>query len=77
VPQVSLLRPGILLVKANLVQPKMMKCTGFTGCGKTHPSEGYGPKPAFLTIKKRIWVRGFRRGLGKAVFSWHNCVIET
>jgi len=55
----------------------MMKCTGFTGCGKTHPSEGYGPKPAFLTIKKRIWVRGFRRGLGKAVFSWHNCVIET
>jgi hypothetical protein len=20
---------------------------------------------------------GFRKGLGKAVFSWHNCVVET
>jgi hypothetical protein len=23
-----------------------------------------------------LGVRGFRKGLGKAVFSWHNCVDE-
>ena len=29
----------------------------------------------FSHIKKQTWARGLREGLGKAVYSWHNCVV--
>ncbi len=41
--------------------------------GKRQPT----PSPDFSHIKEQIWVKGLREGLGKAVYSWHNCVVET